>query len=141
MNKPMGSGEPINPASLGAPKGYANGMLGAAGGRVLAIAGQIAWDENQRLVSSRFVDQFARTLRNVLAVVEAAGGRAEHVISLTLYVVDKKQYVAELRGVGAAYRECMGYHFPTMALVEVAGLLEDDALIEIQGLAVIPGLE
>ncbi len=130
--------QPINPASLGAPRGYSNGMLAPAGGRLLAIAGQIAWDAEQKLVSDEFAAQFEQALRNVLAVVNGAGGGPEHVAQLTIYVVDRFAYTASLKLVGAAYREIMGKHFPCMALVEVKALLEPGAQIEIQGLAVVP---
>lgn len=130
--------EPINPASLGAPRGYSNGMLAPAGGRILAIAGQIAWDGEQRLVSDDFATQFEQALCNVLAVVTEAGGGPEHLAQLTLYVVDRFAYTASLRQIGAAYRQLMGKHFPCMALVEVKALLEPGAQIEIQGLAVVP---
>lgn len=130
--------QPINPAALGAPKGYSNGMLGAAGARPLAVAGQIAWDSAQRIVSADFDVQFRQALANVLAVVRDTGGDAEHIASLTIYVTDKHEYLGTIKGVGAAYRELMGKHFPAMALVEVAALLEDDAKVEIQALAFVP---
>ena len=130
--------EVINPQSLGAPRGYSNGMLGPAGGRLLAIAGQIAWDGQQQLVSDDFAEQFDQALGNVVTVVEAAGGAPEHIAQLTLYVVDRFAYTAQIKEVGAAYRRLMGKHFPTMALVEVKALLEPGAQVEIQGLAVLP---
>lgn len=130
--------EPINPQALGAPRGYSNGMLAPAGGRLLAIAGQIAWNEQQELVSDDFAAQFAQALGNVVAVVEEAGGQAGDIAQLTIYVVDRFVYVRQLKQVGAAYRELMGKHFPTMALVEVKALLEPGAQVEIQGLAVLP---
>ena len=120
------------------PRGYSNGM--AARGELLAIAGMIAWDAREQLVSDAFAAQFRQALANVVAVVTAAGGRPEHVISLTVYVTDKREYIAELAAVGAAYRELMGRHYPAMALVEVAALLEPRAKVEIQGLAVLPEL-
>lgn len=132
------SGVPINPESLGAPKGYSNGMIGPPGGRVLAVAGQIAWDGEQRIVSADFDAQFRQALSNVVAVVQEAGGAPEHVLSLTIYVTDKHEYLGTIKGVGAAYRELMGKHFPAMALVEVSALLEDEAKVEIQALAVLP---
>ncbi len=127
--------EPINPQALGAPRGYSNGMLAEAGARILFVAGQIAWDGDQRIVSDDFAAQFDQALGNVVAVVEEAGGSATDLASLTLYVTDKQAYVASLPAVGKAYRERMGKHFPTMALVEVAGLLEPRALVEIQAVA------
>lgn len=128
----------INPESLGAPKGYSNGMLAPAGGRMLFVAGQVGWGPGQKVVEGGFIPQFARALRNVLAVVEAAGGTAEHVGRLTVYVVSKRQYKADLKGVGAAYREVMGKHFPAMALVEIRSLMDPEALVEIEATAVIP---
>ncbi|MEO1365704.1 MAG: RidA family protein [Acidobacteriota bacterium] len=128
----------VNPPSLGAPRGYANGVLAPAGSRLLMVAGQIAWDGDQRIVSDDFTAQFAQALRNVVAVVEAAGGGAEHLGSLTLYVTDKGEYLAATREVGTAYREICGRHFPAMALVEVRGLLDPRAKVEIQGLAALP---
>ncbi len=128
----------INPQALGAPRGYSNGMLSPPGARLLAIAGQIAWDGEQRLVSDDFAQQFELTLRNVVTVVDAAGGRVEHIAQLTLYVVDRFAYTAQIKEVGAAYRRHMGKHFPTMALVEVKALLEPGAQVEIQGLAFLP---
>lgn len=129
---------PINPRSLGAPKGYANGMLAPSSGRLLAVAGQIAWDSEQNIVSPDFHRQFEQALSNVVEVVQTAGGGPEHLISMTLYVVDKSEYLAQLGEVGAAYRKWMGRHYPTMALVEVSALLEPDAKVEIQALAVLP---
>ena len=130
--------EPINPESLGAPRGYSNGMLAPAGGRLLFVAGQIAWDESQSIVAGGFAEQFAQALANVVAVVREAGGEPGDLGSLTIYVVDTREYLASLKAVGAAYRELMGRHYPAMALVAVRGLLEPRARVEIQGLAVIP---
>ena len=126
----------IRPEGWPRPKGYSNGM--AARGEVLAIAGMIGWDERERLVSSEFGPQFRQALANVLAVVAAAGGRPEDLVSLTVYVTDKQEYLADLGAVGAAYRALMGRHYPAMALVQVADLLEPGAKVEIQGLAVLP---
>ncbi len=130
--------EAINPESMGAPKGYSNGMLAPAGGRLLFVAGQIGWNGLQQLVSDNFAEQFAQALRNVLTVVEHAGGRAQHVGRLTVYVVDKGEYLRELKGVGAAYRELMAKHYPAMALVEVRALVEPGAKVEIEATAVVP---
>ncbi len=110
----------------------------AGSGEILAIAGQIGWDTEEVIVSDDFAPQFRQALANVVAVVEAAGGRPEHLVSLTVYVTDKREYIAALPEVGAAYRELVGKHFPTMALLGVAELLEDRAKVEIQGLAVLP---
>lgn len=129
--------EMINPASLGAPRGYTNGVLAPAGGRLLFIAGQIAWDAQQKIVSADFVEQFDRALANVLAVVAEAGGRPEDLARLVVYVTDKREYRARLRDIGGRWRARLGRHFPAMALVEVKSLLEDDAKVEIEGIAVI----
>lgn len=128
----------VNPAELGAPKGYSNGILAPAGGRLLFVAGQVAWDERQQIVSPEFPAQFGRALANVVAVVRAAGGGPEHLARLTIYVSDRREYAASLAEVGRRYREVMGRHFPAMALVQVAGLVEAGAKIEIEGTAVLP---
>ncbi len=130
--------EPINPEVLGAPLGYSNGMLAPPGARLLFVAGQIAWNDKQQIVSDAFDVQFGQALKNLLSVVSEAGGGPEHVGSLTIFVTTKEAYLTNLKLVGAAYREVMGRHFPAMALVEVAGLLEPRALVEIQGIAAIP---
>jgi enamine deaminase RidA (YjgF/YER057c/UK114 family) len=128
----------VNPEALGYPRGYSNGVLAPAGGRLLCIAGQVGWDAEQRIVGESFVAQFEQALDNVLAVVREAGGEPEHVASLTLYVIDHREYVAELKAVGEAYRRLMGRWFPAMALVEVRALLETGAKVEIQATAVLP---
>jgi enamine deaminase RidA (YjgF/YER057c/UK114 family) len=125
----------INPKSLGPPRGYSNGV--AASGRMLFIAGQIAWNEEQRIVSADFVEQFDRALRNVIAVVEAAGGAPDQIARLTIYVTDKQEYKARRKEIGERWRALIGRHFPAMALVEVKSLLEDDAKVEIEGIAMI----
>ena len=109
-----------------------------ARGTTLAIAGMIGWDAEEKIVSPEFVPQFRQALKNVRDVVETAGGTPADVISLTIYVTDKQDYLGQIADVGAVYREVMGKHFPAMALVQVAGLLETSARVEIQGLAVIP---
>jgi enamine deaminase RidA (YjgF/YER057c/UK114 family) len=126
----------INPESLGAPHGYANGIL-AEGGRLLFIGGQIAWDQQQRIVSAELVEQFDRALANVITVVTEAGGRPEQIARLVIYVTDKDEYRMHMKEIGARYRARMGKHFPAMVLVEVAGLLEDRAKVEIEGTAVL----
>jgi enamine deaminase RidA (YjgF/YER057c/UK114 family) len=127
----------INPESLGRPRGYSNGVLTSGGGRLLFIAGQIAWDERQRIVSADFVEQFDRALANLIAIVAEAGGRAEEIARLLIYVTNKEEYRTRTREIGERYRAHMGQHFPAMALVEVKSLLEDEAKVEIEGIAVI----
>ncbi|HEX8501690.1 MAG TPA: RidA family protein [Pyrinomonadaceae bacterium] len=127
----------INPKSLGRPRGYSNGQLVGADARLLFIAGQVGWDEEQRLVSDDFVEQFDRALRNVLAVVLEAGGAPGGVARLVVYVTDKREYLARTAEIGERWRALMGRHYPAMALVEVKGLLEDGAKVEIEGTAVL----
>src|SRR5215470_2913364 len=105
----------INPESLGAPRGYSNGVL-VEGGRLLFVAGQIGWDSQQRLVADNFIEQFAQALRNVATIVEAAGGSPQHIAQMRIFVTDKREYVDRLKDVGTAYRSVMGRHFPAMAL-------------------------
>jgi len=125
-----------NPPELAPPRGFSHAA--AARGRVIALAGQIGWDANYRLVSSDFVPQFAQALSNLVIALECAGGKIEDLISLRIYVTDKRRYLNCLKDVGHAYRAQLGKHFPAMALVQVADLLEDGALVEIEGLAVVP---
>jgi enamine deaminase RidA (YjgF/YER057c/UK114 family) len=131
----------INPESLGRPRGYSNGVLVPPGGALLFVAGQIAWDEQQRIVSADFVEQFDRALRNVLAVVREAGGTPDTLTRLVVYVTDKQEYRARTREVGERWRALMGRHFPSMVLVEVKSLLEEDAKVEIEGIAVLVNRE
>ena len=128
----------INPESLGAPNGYSNGLVADPGGRLLFIAGQIAWDENQRIVNEDFVEQFDKALANVITVLTAAGGKPENIARLVIYVTNKIEYRERTREVGERYRKHMGRHFPAMVLVQVAGLLDDAAKVEIEGIAVLP---
>lgn len=125
----------INPESLGLPKGYSNGMLAPAGARILFVAGQVAWDRDQRIVGEDFPTQFGQALANVVTVVRAAGGAPEDIARLTIFVTDKQEYLSTLREVGAAYRKVMGRHFPAMSLIEVRGLVEPGAKLEIEGTA------
>jgi enamine deaminase RidA (YjgF/YER057c/UK114 family) len=131
----MSAPSPVNPASLARPRGYSHGMKGS--GEVLFVAGQVGWDGEGRMVSSDFVAQFAQALDNVLSVVAAAGGTAASVARLVLYVTDKREYRSRQREVGEAWRRRMGKHFPAMALVEVRGLLEDDAKVELEAVALL----
>ena len=128
----------INPDSLGAPSGYSHGVVADASGKLLFIAGQIAWDQKQKIVSEDFVEQFDRALANVVTVLSAAGGKPEHIVRLVIYVTDKIEYRERTREVGERYRKHLGKHFPAMVLVQVAGLLDDAAKVEIEGMAVLP---
>ena len=127
----------INPESLGAPRGYSNGVLAPIGGRLLFVAGQIAWNQEQQIVSADFVEQFDRALENVIAVVTEAGGAPEEIARIVVYVTDKNEYCRRTREIGERWRARLGKHFPAMALVEVKSLLEDAAQVEIEAIAVI----
>ena len=127
----------INPESLGSPRGYSNGVLTDAAGRVLFVAGQIGWDEKQTIVSDDFVAQFDRALANVVTVVTAAGGAPEQIARLVIYVTNKTEYIDRREEVGKSYRTHLGKHFPAMVLVEVKSLLDDRAKVEIEGVAVL----
>ena len=121
--------ETIQPEGWAKPKGYANGIL--ADGR-LYIGGQIGWTAEQVFERHDFVGQMEQALRNIAAIVRAAGGDVQHITRLTWYVIDKAEYLARQREVGEAYRRVMGRHFPVMTMVVVAGLVEDAALVEIE---------
>lgn len=124
------------PAGWVKPRGYANGV--AASGTQVYIAGQIGWDENARFTSGEFAPQAVQALRNIVAVLETAGGKPEHLVRLTWYVTDKREYLASLREVGAAFRELIGDYDIAMSAVQVVALIEDDAKVEIEATAVIP---
>jgi enamine deaminase RidA (YjgF/YER057c/UK114 family) len=128
----------INPESLGAPRGYNNGMLASPGGRILFVAGQVATDGDGRVIAGDMAAQWARALENVLAVVGAAGGDATHIGRMTIFVTDKAEYLAARMALGAVWRRIMGSHYPAMTLVEVKGLVEEAAVVEIEATAVIP---
>ena len=126
---------PVNPDSLVAPRGYNHGMKGE--GEWLFVAGQIGWNREGRMVSADFAEQFAQALDNVLDVVWRAGGKPESVARMTVYVTDKREYRARAKAVGEAWRRRLGKHYPAMALVEVRSLLEDDAKVEIEAVALL----
>lgn len=128
----------INPDSLGTPSGYSHGVVADVHGKLLFIAGQIAWDEKQKIISADFAEQFDRALANVVTVLSAAGGKPEHIARLVIYVTDKVEYRERTSEVGERYRKHLGKHFPAMVLVQVAGLLDDAAKVEIEGMAVLP---
>ena len=130
---------PIEPPGWPRPQGYADGILAPPGSRILFVAGQVGWDGKRQLVGpGDFVLQFAQALRNVVAVVKAAGGGPEHLARVTLYVTDKRVYSKSRAEIGAAWREIVGRHYPAMALVEVSALLEPGALVEIEATAAVP---
>ena len=119
------------------PKGYANGVL-AARGRQIHVAGMIGWDGDEAFHSDDFAAQARQTLRNIVDVLAAGGARPEHIVRMTWYVTDKREYLAALPEVGKAFREIIGNYSIAMAAVQVAALMEDRAKIEIETTAVIP---
>jgi len=126
----------LQPADWAPPKGYANGI--AARGQLVFVAGQIGWNAAQELESTDLVAQARQALANIVAVLAEAGARPEHIVRMTWYVIDKREYRDAYGRLGGVYREVIGRHFPAMTAVEVSGLLEDGAKIEIEATAVIP---
>ncbi|NNE51684.1 MAG: RidA family protein [Sulfitobacter sp.] len=126
--------EVIQPEGWAKAKGYANGIRA---GSQLFVGGQIGWTADQVFESHDFIGQMEQALRNIVAIVEEAGGAVENIVRLTWYVTDKKEYLARQREVGEVYRKVLGRHFPAMTMVVVAGLVEDDALVEIEATAVL----
>jgi enamine deaminase RidA (YjgF/YER057c/UK114 family) len=129
--------EIINPPELGEPRGWNNGLLAPAGGRLLFVAGQTARDGAGRIVGGGFVAQWERTLENVLAVIRAAGGGPENIGRLTIYVTDREEYLANRKPMGEVYRRLLGRHYPAIALVIVKDLVDEGAVIEIEATAVL----
>jgi enamine deaminase RidA (YjgF/YER057c/UK114 family) len=123
----------IQPDGWAPAKGYANGML--TEGRMLHIGGQIGWNKDQVFECHDFVGQMEQTLKNIVAIVEEAGGSVSDIARLTWFIKDKREYLAKQKEVGAAYRKVLGRHFPAMSVVVVADLIEDEALIEIEATA------
>jgi enamine deaminase RidA (YjgF/YER057c/UK114 family) len=128
--------ETLQPQEWPRPKGYANGM--AARGRMIFISGQIGWDAQGQFVSDVLSEQVKQALRNILRVLQEAEADASHVVRLTWFVLSRDAYLREAREIGAAYREVMGKHFPAMSVVEVRGLVEQRALVEIEATAMVP---
>jgi enamine deaminase RidA (YjgF/YER057c/UK114 family) len=126
----------LHPKHWAPAKGFCNGIL--AEGRHVFIAGQIGWNAAQRFESDDFVAQVEQALKNIAEVLAEAAGRPEHVVRLTWYVLDKNEYLARLRELGEAYRRVFGRHFPAMTLVQVMGLVEERAKVEIEATAVLP---
>ena len=125
----------LQPKGWPRPKGYSNGM--AARGRTIFTAGVVGWDETETFVSDTLAGQFAQALRNVLAVIGCDGAGPHNIARMTCYVTSIDDYLASAKEIGAAWREIMGRNFPTMALVEVKGLVENAALVEIETTAVV----
>ena len=127
----------LNPKTWAKPKGYANGI--AARGTLVFVAGQIGWNgATAAFETDDFIGQAKQALVNIVAVLAEGGAKPEHIVRLTWYVTDKQEYMAALPAMGRAYREVIGRHYPTMALVEVRALVEDRAKVEIEATAVVP---
>jgi enamine deaminase RidA (YjgF/YER057c/UK114 family) len=126
----------LQPPGWAKPSGYANGI--AARGKMIFIAGQIGWNEQCMFESDDLVDQTRQTLANIVAVAQAGGAGPEHIVSMTWFLIDRKEYSARLKEIGGAYRSVMGRRFPTMTALQVSGLIEDRAKVEIQAVAMIP---
>jgi enamine deaminase RidA (YjgF/YER057c/UK114 family) len=126
----------LQPPGWARAKGFSNGI--AASGKLVFIAGQVGWTGAGEWQARDFAGQFKQALANVLEVLAEAGGKPQHLVRLTWYVLDKREYLSSLKPVGEAYRALMGRHYPTMAVVQVSGLVEDEARLEIEATAVIP---
>jgi enamine deaminase RidA (YjgF/YER057c/UK114 family) len=126
----------LQPPDWAEPKGYANGIM--ARGALIFVGGQIGWNADQQFESDDFIVQTRQALINIAAVLKAGGAGPEHMVRMTWYVTDRREYIARLKELGTAYREVMGKNFPAMTCVEVSGLVEDRARIEIEVTAVLP---
>lgn len=126
----------LQPDGWASPRGYANGVM--ARGALIFVGGQIGWNAQQQFESDDFIAQTRQALQNILAVLQAGGAGPEHMVRMTWYVVDRVEYIARLKELGAVYREVMGKNFPAMTCVEVSALVEERARIEIEVTAVLP---
>jgi len=126
----------LQPAGWPRPKGYSNGIV--AQGRQVFIAGQIGWDAEGRFAGGGLAGQVKQALLNIVAILEEAGGKPEHIVRLTWFVTSREEYLAGLQEIGAAYRAVMGKHFPSMSVVQVVALMEAAAKVEIEATAVVP---
>ncbi len=126
----------LQPPSWARPRGYSNGI--AAKGRLVFVAGQVGWNAQEKFETSDFAGQAKQALKNIVAVLAEGGAKPEHIVRMTWYVIDKKEYLAAWRDLGLAYREVIGKHFPVMTAVQVVALVEDGAKMEIEVTAVVP---
>ena len=126
----------LQPPSWARARGFSNGIV--ASGKLVFIAGQVGWTGQGEWKEKSFAGQFRQTIQNILDVLAQARGKPEHIVRLTWYVLDRDEYLASLKEVGAAYRDLMGKHYPTMAVVQVSGLVERNARLEIEATAVVP---
>lgn len=126
----------LQPKGWKRPKGYANGV--AAEGRLIFVAGQVGWDENEKFASQDFAAQSEQALKNIVAILAEGGAGPQHLVRLTWFVTDKAEYLASLGAIGDAYRRVIGRHFPAMSVIEIKGLYEEGAKLEIEATAVVP---
>ena len=126
----------LQPPGWAKPKGYSNGIV--AKGRMVFVAGQVGWNAEEKLASGDFVGQARQALSNIVAILAEGGAKPEHIVRMTWYVGDRREYLASARELGAAYREIIGRHFPVMTAIQVAGFVEDGAKLEIEVTAVVP---
>jgi len=126
----------LQPPSWARPRGFSNGV--AAKGQMIFVSGTVGWDAENKFVSNEFVGQARQALKNIVEILAEAKAKPEHITRMTWYVIDKAEYLAASKELGAAYREVIGGHYPAMTAVEVAGLIEDQAKVEIEVTAVIP---
>jgi enamine deaminase RidA (YjgF/YER057c/UK114 family) len=136
IEKDMAAAKILQPPHWVRPKGYANGV--AAQGRTVFVCGMIGWDAHGHLVAKDIVGQVRQTLRNIVDVLAEGGAKPEHIVRMTWYVVNKKEYVDASKEIGAVYREIIGTHYPAMTAVLVADLMEDRARVEIEVTAMVP---
>ncbi len=129
--------EMLNPPGWPRPKGYSNGVV-APRGRTIYLAGQVAWNTEEKIVTADFAGQTRQVFKNIVDVLAAGGARPEHIVRMTWFITDKDAYHAQAKEIGAAYREIIGKHFPTMSVIVVKGLIEDGAKLEIEATAVVP---
>jgi enamine deaminase RidA (YjgF/YER057c/UK114 family) len=129
--------EILHPPGWPRASGYSNGV--AASGRTVCVSGMVGWDERGQFQSDDFVAQTRQALQNIVAVLAEAGARPEHIVRMTWYVLDKREYLDAGAALGAAYRDVIGRHYPAMSAVQVAGLLEERARVEIEATAIVPG--
>jgi enamine deaminase RidA (YjgF/YER057c/UK114 family) len=127
----------LQPPGWAKPKGFSNGIA-VKGGTTVFVAGQIAFNSENVIQEKTFAGQFRQTLKNTVAVLAEAGAKPEHIVRMTWYITDKKEYLGAIKDVGAAYRELIGRHYPTMAVVQVVALMEGEAKVEIETTAVVP---
>ncbi|GAB4359155.1 MAG: RidA family protein [Gammaproteobacteria bacterium] len=128
--------EILQPPGWARPKGYSNGIV--ARGALVVLGGQVGWNEREEFETDDFAGQAKQAFKNIVAILAQAGGRPEHIVRLTWFIGDKREYLACLKELGAAYREVIGRHYPVMSVIEVKGFIEEGAKLEIEATAVIP---